>query len=107
MTTALWTNTKMRVEIDGSQAHCDACGRANLHYMTVDGHGLLLDLSKIEGTLVDPTITRVTWGRKLGDNFGGSIWRQGESKPQPFSDSELLAPYLNAWRLRRDELLGT
>jgi hypothetical protein len=28
---------------------------------TVDNHGFMVDLSKIEGTLVDPTISAVTW----------------------------------------------
>jgi hypothetical protein len=77
-------------------------------FMTVDNHGFLVDLSKIEGTLVDPTISAVTWGPELDGadmRDGGCIIRQDGTK-QLFWDDALLKPYLYAWRLRRQELLG-
>src|SRR5262245_17748968 len=108
-TAAAWTNTKMTVLIDASGAHLDGDGKPHpvgTVYMVVDSHGLLVDLSKISGTLVDPTITSVTWGPQLdGTNMrhGGCILRQDGGR-QLFWDSELLKPYLDAWRARRDEL---
>jgi hypothetical protein len=57
----------------------------------------------------DPTISLVTWGPiRDGAHMreGGCIRRQDASR-QVFWDSELLKPYLDAWRLRRQELLGT
>lgn len=112
MTAASWTNTKMRVRIDATGDHLDESG--NPHppgwvYMVVDNHGFMLDLSGIAGTLVDPTITAVTWGpQRDGADMrdGGCIIRQ-DGTQQLFWDSELLKPYLDAWRLRRQELLGT
>lgn len=103
MTAARWTNTKMSVVISNEGEH----EPTGLHYMVVDNHGLLVDLSKIAGTLIDPTISRVTWGlQRDGGQMreGGTIIRQDGSK-QLFWDSELLKPYLDAWRMKRDELL--
>lgn len=110
---ARWTNTKMRVRIDATGEHTDEHGQPypdGWVFMVVDNHGFMVDLSEIEGTLVDPTIKAVTWG-PLRDGVemreGGAIIRQGGAKPQLFWDPELLKPYLDAWRLRREELLGT
>lgn len=81
---------------------------AGHHYMVVDGHGLLVDLSGVSGQLLDPTITRVTWGlQRDGVEMkpGGTIVRQDGHK-QVFWEAKLLEPYLEAWRAKRDELLG-
>lgn len=107
MTRAAWTNTEMTVLIDGEQKHTDGDGATNRHYMVVDGHGFLVDLSQIVGSLVDPTIRSVTWGLQIDGNTmrrGGTITRHDGSK-QLFWDNKLLKPYLDAWRLKRDELL--
>jgi hypothetical protein len=87
------------------------------HYMVVDGRGLLIDLSGLQHSVVnpdsfvDPTITGVTWGLVgLPDGKGGirsveggTIMRQGQ-QPQTFFDRELLKPYLAAFDGRRLEL---
>jgi hypothetical protein len=60
----------------------------------------------VQGSLVDPT-TLVTWGlRQDGKEarVGGTIHRQ-DGHQQPFWDKETLRPYLDAWCLKRDELL--
>lgn len=107
---ARWTNTKMRMRIDATGKHIDEHGQPYERgwvFMTVDNHGFMVDLSEIEGTLVDPTILAVTWGPQrdgVDMREGGTIIRQDGSK-QLFWDTELLKPYLDAWRLRRDELL--
>jgi hypothetical protein len=66
--------------------------------MVVDNHGFMVDLSEIEGTLLDSTIHAVTWG-PMRDGVemreGGSIIRQDGSR-QLFWDPELLKPYLDA-----------
>jgi hypothetical protein len=109
---ARWTNAKMQVRIDATGKHLDPSGKpypAGWVFMTVDHHGFMVDLSKIEGTLVDPTISAVTWGplRDGADmRYGGCIIRQ-DGTQQLFWDDALLKPYLDAWRLRRHELLGT
>jgi len=101
----------MRVRIDGTGEHRDPDGNPypdGWVFMTVDNHGFMVDLSKIEGTLVDPTILAVTWGPQLNGadmRDGGCIIRQDGTK-QVFWDDALLKPYLDAWRLRRRELLG-
>jgi hypothetical protein len=76
-------------------------------YMVVDGHGFLIDLSGVHGTLVDPTILRVEWGPSVISGQPqecGFITRRGVP-PQPFFDKDLLKPYLDAWRARRADLL--
>lgn len=111
-TSARWTNAKMRVRIDATGDHLDEHGQpyqAGWVFMVVDNHGFMVDLSGIEGTLVDPTISAVTWGpQRDGADMrdGGTIIKQDGGK-QLFWDCELLKPYLDAWRLRRYELLGT
>jgi len=103
MTAARWTNTAMRVLISAEGGH----DPVDHHYMVVDGHGFLVDLSKIAGRLLDPTILRVSWGPQLDNGEmrnGGCIVRQDGTK-QLFWDPELLKPYLDAWRLKREQLL--
>lgn len=76
------------------------------HYMQVDNHGLLIDLSRVTGTLVDPTIRRVEWGPTIiaGESReAGSIYRQDGGR-QTFFDVTLLKPYLDAWTAKRDAL---
>lgn len=76
------------------------------HYMVVDGHGFLVDLSKVEGTLVDPVILRVEWGPMRDGNVprdGGVITRRDGSQ-QAFWDMRLLEPYLAAYNLKKIEL---
>jgi len=76
--------------------------------MAVDNHQLLVDLSKIGAPLVDPTVELVTWGLQQdgpGLRTGGAIHRRGEH-PQKFWDREVLRPYINAWLVKRDDLLA-
>lgn len=92
----------MRVLISAEGAH----EPAGQHYMVVDNHGFLIDLAGVRGTLVDPTILRAEWGPVMtpgGPREGGVIVRKDGSK-QPFSNRDLLKPYLDAWRARRAAL---
>lgn len=76
------------------------------HLMVVDCYGFLIDLSGVQGSLVDPTITRVTWGMQLDGTTlreGGIIYRQ-DGHQQHFWDRALLQPYLDAYEARRVEL---
>lgn len=93
----------MRVLISAEGSH-EPPGQ---HYMAVDNHGLLLDLSAVTGSLVDPTIVKVEWGQVVigGDlREGGTITRQDGGR-QTFFDREALKPYLDAWRAKKAELL--
>ena len=88
----------MRVLISAEGQH-DPPGQ----YMVVDGHGLLIDLTGVAGTLVDPTILRVEWGPSVitgQPQEAGIITRRGEARQQPFYDKALLTPYINAFRAR-------
>jgi hypothetical protein len=81
-------------------------GKNDLPYMVVDGHGFLLDLSAVHGTMVDKTIYAVEWG--LGVFSGearefGVITRQDGTK-QTFFDFNLLKPYIDAWRAKKADL---
>jgi hypothetical protein len=65
VTAARWTNTAMRLRIDATGEHRDHQDQpfaSGWVFMTVDNHGFMVDLSGIEGTLIDPTISLVTWG---------------------------------------------
>lgn len=76
------------------------------HYMVVDGHGVLLDLSAVHGTLHGPTIHCTEWGLQRDGTrmrHGGVIVRQNGQR-QPFWDATLLAPYLLAFFNRRDAI---
>lgn len=79
---------------------------AGHHYMVVDNHGFLVDLSNVMGTLTDPTIKRVEWVPTVAAGQvreGGAIVRADGSRQQ-FWDASLLKPYLDAWTRRRVEL---
>lgn len=92
----------MRVLISAEGTH-DPAGH---HLMAVDGHQFLIDLSQIQGGLVDPGILRVEWGPTVlvtEVRDGGQITRRDGSK-QAFWDKAAIEPYLTAWRARRDEL---
>lgn len=76
------------------------------HFMVVDKHGVLLDLSNVQGSLHDPTIAKVTWGliqdgRQIRE--GGVITRV-DGHRQVFFDQAPLAPYLEAYRARRAQI---
>lgn len=76
---------------------------AGQHYMVVDNHGFLVDLSRVTGTLHDPTILRSEWGPIVtpgGFVDAGVITRQDGGK-QPFYGKDLLKPYLDAWKARK------
>jgi hypothetical protein len=75
----------------------------DLPYMVVDGHGLLLDLSKIEGQLLDRVVSKITWGPVVinGENREGGMIQRQDGTRQPFWDVNLLTPYLKAWRAVR------
>lgn len=75
-------------------------------YMVVDNHGILIDLSKVDGNLIDPTISRVEWGMRADGNVqreGGVIVRR-DGGQQKFWDKAVLEPYLEAYYARRAEL---
>jgi hypothetical protein len=75
----------------------------DLPYMVVDGHGMLVNLSNIEGELLDRVVSKVTWGPIVVNGEareGGTILRQDGTR-QPFWDVNLLSPYLKAWRAVR------
>jgi hypothetical protein len=78
------------------------------HHVTVDGHGIPIDLSQVKGSLHDPTISYVDWGvvRENGElREGGHIVRDGEPEPKKYFDRAALAPYLDAYERRKAELL--
>ena len=102
-----WTNSKMLVEIHSDASHTDASGNP-VHRMVVDHHGLLLDLTKVSGHLLDETVARVTWGPDVRSGTltgSGRVWKK-DGSTRPFRDPELLKPYLDAWRLERRRVLG-
>jgi len=98
----------MRVLISAEHGHLDSAGAPIPHTMVVDDHLLPMDLTSIPGgTLVDPTITRVTWGLQLDGAVlrdGGTIIRQNGGR-QLFWDSAPLQPYLQAFAARKAALL--
>ena len=97
----------MRLTISAEHRHTDSAGKPIPHTMVVDDHLIPMDLSGV-GTLVDPTITRVTWGLQLdGANLreGGTILRQDGGR-QLFWDISPLRPYLDAFEARKAELLA-
>lgn len=70
------------------------------HFMVVDRAGVLLDLSGVQGTLHDPTVTRIEWGLvRDGTEIreGGTITMQDGSQRPTFFDKTLLKPYLDTW----------
>lgn len=77
------------------------------HRMQVDQRNMVLDLSTVQGSLVDPTIHRVEWDHLMDGKVrrpGGIIIRDGQRTK--FFDASALAPYLaafNAEWLRRHQ----
>lgn len=74
---------------------------AGQHYVKLNDRGRLMDLSQINGTLHDPTISKVTWGivtRGAESREGGMIYRAIGGKPQAFFDKGPLKPYLAAFK---------
>ena len=66
----------------------------DLPYMVVDGHGLLVDLSNIEGELLDRVVTNgVIWSQK-SRSFGGRNYRQDlpEEVDQPLGEINSTIP---------------
>lgn len=92
----------MRVLISAEGQH----DPAGCHYMVVDGYGFLIDLSRVQGTLHDPTIARAEWGPAVHEGqareFGHIVQRDGHTRS--FFDKGLLTPYLNAFAARKAEL---
>lgn len=77
------------------------------HRMQVDQRNMVLDLSTIVGSLVDPTITRVEWSQVLDGKTirDGGIISRGASRQQ-FYDRSALSPYIIAFEaewLRRHQ----
>lgn len=74
---------------------------AGHHYVVLDGHGRLMDLSLVTaGTLHDPTMAKVTWGMvSLGSETreGGQITRTDGSR-QTFFDRGVIKPYIDAFK---------
>lgn len=96
----------MQVLISAEGSHTDGNGTSIPHTMVVDNHLLPIDLTNVPGTLVDPTILRVTWGLQTDGTKlreGGTILRQGGGW-QLFWDIALLRPYLDAFEARKAEL---
>ena len=97
----------MRVSI-AAGASTDHTGR-NLTTMVVDGHLLLVDLSKVAGHLWDePTVASIIWGPVTVNGArreGGTVFLKNGTQ-RKFADPALLTPYLGAFKLRKTELLG-
>lgn len=78
------------------------------HRMQVDQRNMVIDLSTVTGSLVDPTITKVEWSRVLDGKEmrdGGIIYRGGD-RSQQFYDRSALSPYIVAFEaewLRRHQ----
>lgn len=92
----------MRVLISAEGEH----EPAGQHHMVVDGSGVLIDLSAVQGSMVDPTIRRVEWGPNMlegGAREGGVIVRQ-DGHRTPFADRGALKPYLAAFEARKAQL---
>lgn len=71
----------------------------NEHRMQLDQRNMVLDLSTVAGSLVDPTITKVEWSKALdGKDIrdGGVIYRGGDRGRQ-FYDRGTLSPYIVAF----------
>lgn len=69
------------------------------HLVRLDNHQILLDLARVNGTLHDPTIARVTWGfvsRGNETREGGTIVLT-DGTERTFFDRGLLKPYLDAF----------
>jgi hypothetical protein len=92
-------------------------GEGVTHHMVVDNHGVLVDLSGVQHSVVnaqsfnDPAVSRVEWGlHSLPDGRGGLRTVEGgtvhlrNGSVQPFFDRNLLDPYLAAYRARKQEL---
>lgn len=92
----------MRVIIANDGGH-EPAGR---HYVAVNSHGALIDLTHVPGTLHDPTITRAEWGPVVVNGAtteAGTITRQDGTK-QTFWDRNLLTHYLVAFDNQCKEL---
>lgn len=98
-----------RILIDaiGSHEPQPAC------HMTVDGVGVLVDLTGLPGPLSDPLVTMIEWG-PFGDNFtpAGRISRRSMNNATSlievvkFTDLSFLVAYLAAYQVRLAEALG-
>lgn len=98
----------MDVLISAEGNHTDSAGVRIPHTMVVNDHLLALDLTGVAGTLVDPAITRVTWGIQADGTVmreGGTIHRRDGGR-QVFWDRALLEPYLAAFEARKAALLN-
>lgn len=96
----------MQVLISAEGNNTDSAGARIPHTMVVDKHLIPMDLTAVAGTLVDPTIARVTWGLQLDgavQREGGTIHRRDGSR-QAFWDLAVLRPYLDAFEARKAEL---
>lgn len=83
-------------------------------HMRVDGVGVCVNLSGLPGPLADPLVTLIEWG-PFGDNYtqAGRISRRSMNNATSlietikFSDLSFLSAYLDAYRARVAEALGT
>lgn len=68
--------------------------------MQVNNRNMVLDLSSVQGTLIDPTIARTVWVDHLRDGKklrpGGMIHRDGQ-RVVYFYDQSAIAPYVAAF----------
>jgi hypothetical protein len=73
--------------------------------MVVDGYGILVDLSAMQNSsvdpasLTDPTVLVVEWGPVVsnGDAREGGRMLMQDGTVRTFSDKNLLTPYLQAY----------
>ncbi len=79
----------------------------DLPFFVVDGHGFLIDLSKIAGELWDPTVASIDWSPVVvhGTPSEAGYVRLRNGTGRSFSDRALLTPYLKAWKAKKAELL--
>jgi hypothetical protein len=73
-------------------------------FMKMGQHGFLIDLSRVAGALWDPTVESITWCKGLDGRMGGRVTLKNGTG-RNFFDSNLLTPYVNAWKAKRKELL--
>lgn len=66
------------------------------HRMQVDQRNMVLDLSRVDGALLDPTITKVEWSQVLDGKTirDGGIISRGADRAQLFYDRSALSPYM-------------
>jgi hypothetical protein len=111
----------MKVSVD-----CEGRHDPSWHYVVVDGHGVLVDLTGLGGPVGEPGVARIEWDdqipvlfpagvdRATGKPFqaqpAGKVWRRPPGTSQVmatgFTDGSQIAPYVEAWRRQIAKVRG-